>query len=118
MRPLTAANWAGTIGGMTPPQYRFSDDLAWVEIGGAVATDASTGNMNNVVFFTIPANYRPQLSQRILINSVADGSASPTLLVSPTGTFSFTYLPASIARTQIGIQGRYVLDDQNGFIQV
>lgn len=116
MRPLSAANWAGTVAGMTPPQYRFSDDLAWVEIAGSVRTDVSTGNMNAITFFTMPPNYRPQLNQRILATAVADGSASPTVVVSITGGLSFAFLPASIATTQIGIGGRYILDDQNGFI--
>lgn len=118
MRPLSAANWAGTVAGMTPPQYRFSNDLVYVEVAGAVRTDVTTGNMNGITFFTFPANYRPLLSQKWLVNSAADGAASPVCTVAPAGTLQFNFLPASLAATQIGIIGRYALDDQYGFIQV
>jgi hypothetical protein len=117
MRPLSAANWAGTVAGMTPPQYRFSQDLTAVEVAGKVQTNNTSGNMNNVVFFTFPTNYRPQLAQRYLVTDVADGAASPIVSINANGTMSFNYLPNPLATTQIGIGGRFPLDDQFGFIQ-
>lgn len=116
MRPLSAANWAGTVAGMTPPQYRFSNDLKYVEVAGNVQTNNTAGNMNSVVFFTFPPAYRPQLTKKFLVTSVADGAASPIVSVTNVGTMFFNFLPASIAATQIGIDGRYALDDQSGFI--
>jgi hypothetical protein len=117
MRPLSAANWAGTVAGMTPPQYRFASDLKYVEIAGKVQTNNVTGNMNNVTFFTFPPNYRPIAAQRFLVTDVADGAASPILSINPGGNINFNYVPNSLASTQIGIMGRYPLDDQAGFIQ-
>jgi hypothetical protein len=102
---------------MTPPQYRFSQDLVYVEVAGAIRTDVSTGNMNNITFFTFPPNYRPLLAQKWFVNSVADGAASPVCSVAPSGAVQLNFLPGSISTTQIGITGRYVLDDQFGFIQ-
>jgi hypothetical protein len=58
MRPLTNS-FIGTNSGSNPPQYRFSDDLAFVELSGTVSTPLTTGNANNITWFTMPSNYRP-----------------------------------------------------------
>lgn len=116
MRPLSAANWAGTVAGMTPPQYRFSNDLKYVEVAGSVQTNNVAGNMNAVTFFTFPPAYRPQLAKRFVVTAVADGAATPVATINNAGNIFFNFLPSSLAQTQIGIDGRYALDDQAGFI--
>lgn len=117
MRPLSASGWAGSVAGMTPPQYRFSDDLAWIELAGKVQTNSTSGQMNGVVFATLPTNYRPLLIQRFSVTDVTDGPATPIVSLAVNGNLTFSYLPNPVAQTQIGICGRFPLDDQNGFIQ-
>lgn len=116
MRPLSAALWSGTIAGMTPPQYRFSDDLKYVELAGKVQTSSTSGQMNAVVFATLPTNYRPLLVQRFAVTDVADGAATPIVSIATNGSLTFSYLTNPLSQTQIGITGRFPLDDQNGFI--
>jgi hypothetical protein len=121
MRPLTGS-FVGTNSGFLPPQYRFSDDLSFVEVAGFVATPPTTGNYNSTVFFTFPPAYRPNNasstnSYKWLVTGVADGSATPVIGVLPNGSIFMNFLPSSLAQTVIGIFGRYPIDDQNGMIQ-
>jgi hypothetical protein len=118
MRPLSNL-FVGTNSGSNPPQYRFSDDLAFVEFSGTVATPPTTGNYNNITFFTIPSNYRPttpNLGPQWLVSDAADGAANPKIVVKPNGTVVFSNLPNSLPQVIIGIYGRYALDDINGYI--
>lgn len=120
MRPLSNS-FIGTVAGNYPPQYRFSDDLSSVEIAGWVQLPPSSGNNNNIVFFTIPFAYRPTASSnaghRWPVAGVADGAATPVVQVDPTGGMQLHFMPASgIGSTIISIYGRYPLDDQNGMI--
>jgi len=116
MRPLSASGWLGSVAGMTPAQYRFSDDLKWVEVAGTIQTPSTAGNPNSTTFFTFPPNYRPLLSQKWLVNSVADGAASPVCTVNTVGQITINFAPNPLSQTQIGIVGRFILDDQAGFI--
>lgn len=120
MRPL-ANSFVGTNAGYLPPQYRFSDDMKYVEVAGWVATPPTTGGYNSVTFYTVPANYRPTnaastQTYKWPTTQVTDGSATPTIGVTNQGQLMFNYLPASLPQTQIGIFGRYPLDDQSGMI--
>ena len=119
MRPLTGS-MSGTNTGYAPPQYKFSDDLKWVEIAGYVQTPAATGNYNGTVFKTLPANYQPVTTQghKWLVTLVADGPfGTPMVSVLPSGAVQFGFLPTSLAQTILGIGGRYPLEDQAGFLQ-
>lgn len=119
MRPLTGS-MSGTNTGYAPPQYKFSDDLKWVEIAGYVQTPAATGNYNGTVFKTLPANYQPVTTQghKWLVTLVADGPfGTPMVSVLPSGAVQFGFLPTSLTQTILGIGGRYPLEDQAGFLQ-
>ena len=90
-RPLTGS-MSGTNTGYAPPQYKFSDDLKWVEIAGYVQTPAATGNYNGTVFKTLPANYQPVTTQghKWLVTLVADGPfGTPMVSVLPSGAVQF-----------------------------
>ena len=120
MRPLTGG-FFGTISGNTPPQYRFSDDVKFVEVAGSVQTPIATGNYNSIAFFTMPPAYRTTASTtgvRWLVADAPDGSATPAVQLHSDGTLQLHFLPTSLAQTIITIFGRYPLDDQNGFITV
>jgi hypothetical protein len=118
MRPLTGS-FIGSVSGYPPPQYRFSDDIKWVEFGGFLQTPPSTGNYNGTIFAALPANYRPISSNgtEFLVNSVADGAATPIFRLWSTGNCTLHFLPNSLAQTIIGITGRILLEDSNGFVQ-
>ena len=119
MRPLTGS-MSGTNTGYAPPQYRFSDDLKWVEVAGYVQTPAATGNYNGTVFKVLPAAYCPVTTQahKWLVTLVGDGPfGTPMVSVLNSGNVQFGFLPTSLAQTVIGIMGRYPLEDQSGFLQ-
>jgi len=119
MRPLTGA-FIGTNSGYTPPQYRFSDDLNYVELAGTLSSPPTPGNYNNVTFFTAPDRYRPitpNLGYQYPVTDVADGAATPKIVIKNTGAMVFANMPTSLGPTVIGILGRYPLDDQNGLLQ-
>jgi hypothetical protein len=121
MRPLINS-FVGTNSGYLPPQYRFSDDLAFVEVAGFVASPPTTGGYNSTPFATLPPAYRPNnasSAQTYKWNAtgVADGVATPVVGILPSGSMMFNFLPTSLAQTVIGIFGRYPLDDTNGMIQ-
>lgn len=117
MRPL-GNSFVGTISGYQPGQYRFSDDLNYVEIAGYVQSPPTTGNYNSVPIKTLPTNYWPQSAQghKWVVSGIPDGAATPVIGAYNTGNLQLNFAPASLAQTIFGIGGRYPLDDQNGFI--
>lgn len=116
MRPLSNL-FVGTNAGLYPPQYRKSPD-GFVDIAGWIKTPPTTGNYNSVVFATLPAAYRPTANSGHgwLVSGSADGAASPKVTIDINGNLFLNFLPASLVQTQIGIYGRYPLDN-TGLIQ-
>lgn len=117
-RPLQNS-FVGTISGYPPLQYRFANDAYSVEVAGFVQSPGTVGNYNGTTICTLPQAYRPNLAQAIKIpaTQAPDGAASPTFMVQSNGQACLNYLPPSLAgQTVIGINGRYPLDDQYGFI--
>lgn len=117
MRPLSNS-FNGTISGSTPPQYRFSSDLKWVEIAGYVQTPPTAGNYNSIAFATLPPNYRLSSASgsKWTVNGVPDGAASPVCQANASGALTFQFMPGSLSQTIIGVAGRYPLEDSAGFI--
>jgi len=111
MRPLLNS-FIGTIAGFTPPQYRKCAD-GTIQIAGFVRTPPTTGNYNNVAFANILAAYRPPNigagRPQWCATDVADGAATPKVVVKETGDIVLANMPASLAQTTIGIFGSYPL---------
>jgi hypothetical protein len=118
MRPL-GNSFVGTVAGNPAPQYRFSDDIAFVEVAGFMQSPPTAGNYNGVQIVQLPPAYRPIYnSQRWMIGGVADGIASPTMSINTNGSLFLTFAPNSLSQSTLSIFGRYPLDDQNGMIQM
>jgi hypothetical protein len=118
MRPLKNA-FVGTVAGKCPPQYRFSDDVAFVEVAGELNSPPTTGNYNGIEIFTFPPNYRPLFqTHRWFCGGMTDGIATPYAYVNTNGSLAFLFAPTSLVQSTIGIWGRFPLDDVNGFITV
>jgi hypothetical protein len=120
MRPLSGS-FIGSIAGSNPPQYRFSNDIAFVEIAGVIQTPSPAGNYNNVTFATLPDRYRPvstNLGQQWPVPLDVAAPATPKMVVKSNGTLVVVGLPTSLSPNNIGIYGRYALDDQYGFLTV
>jgi hypothetical protein len=111
MRPLQNS-FVGTVAGFLPPQYRKTADGS-IQFAGFIRTPPTTGNYNNVTIATLPAAYRPTTNHRVqwLISDVADGAATPKIVVKETGDIVFANMPASLAQTTIGIWGNYELEN-------
>lgn len=111
MRPLTNS-FIGTVAGSLPPQYRKTADGS-IQFAGFVRTPPTTGNYNNVVFANVPAAYRPTTNHRVqwCVTDVADGVATPKIVVKENGDLVFANLPTSLAQTNIGIWGNYELEN-------
>lgn len=114
MRPLTGG-FFGTISGQYPPQYRKCAD-GDVEIFGKVQLPAASANYNGIVFYNLPAPYRPNKSIQMPITAVADGAASPVLTINTNGNLQFNFMATPLSGTIIGITCRYPLDS-TGIIQ-
>ena len=118
MRPLSAS-FVGTVPGNPAPQYRFSNDVAFVEVAGYCQTPPTTGNYNGVQFFQFPPAYRPTANQqRWTAMGTADGIATPTMNVNSNGSLFIQFASSSLVQSTISLFGRYALDDQYGFIQM
>lgn len=120
MRPLSGG-FIGSVSGVNPPQYRFNNDAVTVEFAGSIQSPATAGNYSNVTFFTVPERYRPtspNLGQQWAVPLDVAATASPKCVVKQSGTCVLANLPASLSQTNIGIYGRYYLDDQYGFLTV
>jgi hypothetical protein len=119
MRPLSGS-FVGTISGANPPQYRFSNDLVYVEVAGVIQSPTPAGNYNNVTWFTFPPRYSPvspNLGQQWPATLDVAITTLPKLVVKNNGTIVMANMPTSLAGgSNIGIYGRYTLDDQYGFI--
>ena len=115
MRPLKN-NFVGSVSGRVPPQYRFSNDVAFVEVAGEFNTPPSTGNYNNVEIFTFPTNYRPQVTHRWFCGGITDGVATPYIYVNSNGSLALSLAPNSMSQSTGTIWGRFPIDDQYGFI--
>lgn len=120
MRPLLNS-FVGTITGSPAPQYRFSNDLKYVEVSGYLQTPPTTGNYNGTSFFTIPYAYRPanQNGNRIPICGCPQAAASsyvPCIQPHNDGTFTLQFSPSSLVQSTLCIDGRYPLQDSNGYI--
>jgi hypothetical protein len=114
MRPLTNS-FIGTIAGNLPPQYRKCAD-GTIQVAGFVRTPPTTGNYNNVAFTNLPAAYRPPNlggagRPQWCVTDVADGAATPKIVIKETGDVVFANMPASLAQTTIGIFGSYALSN-------
>lgn len=111
MRPLSNS-FIGTIAGFLPPQYRKCAD-GTIQFAGYVRTPPTTGNYNNVAFANILAAYRPPNigagRPQWCATDVADGAATPKVVVKETGDVVLANMPASLAQTTIGIFGSYAL---------
>lgn len=117
MRPL-GNSFVGSVSGYQPPQYRFSDDLNWVEVAGYIQTPVTTGNNNSVPIKTFPDNYRPLSVQghKWPVSGIPDGAATPVVGMYSTGNLQLNFSPTSLVQTTFGIVGRYPLDDQSGYL--
>lgn len=112
MRPLSNL-FIGTISGFLPPQWRKTAD-GTIQFAGFVRTPPTTGNYNNVPFTNIPAPWRPPNTggagrPQWCVTDVADGAATPKIVVKETGDVVLANMPASLAQTTIGIFGSYAL---------
>jgi hypothetical protein len=122
MRPLSNA-FVGSISNWPPPQYRFSDDCLYVETAGSVQTPPTTGNYNGVTIATLPRAYRPISSnpQRIAIpGNIANqgaNSSTPYLELDSNGVLSIGASNTSLNQSVFSINGRFLLEDTNGFLQ-
>jgi hypothetical protein len=122
MRPLTNS-FVGSIANWPPGQYRFSNDLLYVELGGAIQTPPTTGNYNGVAIVTLPPRYCPisGTAQRIAIpGNVANTGSSvstPYLQLGSTGILSIGASNNSLAQSIFSINGRFLLEDTMGFVQ-
>lgn len=111
MRPLTNS-FLGTNAGFLPPQFRKTADGS-IQFAGFIRTPPTTGNYNNVAFANVPAAYRPTTNHRVqwLVTDVADGAATPKIVVKETGDLVLANMAASLAQTTIGIWGNYELEN-------
>jgi hypothetical protein len=97
--------------GWLPAQWRMTAD-GFTEVIGSVRTPPSTGNYNSVTWGNIPnAAARPAVGSGggdWLITGAADGAASPKCNCnSSNGNLVFSYLPSSLAQTNLTIWGRF-----------
>lgn len=114
LRPLLNS-FIGTVAGQPPPQYRKCAD-GDVQIFGLVRTPPTTGNYSGMQWGTLLPAYRPNKTIRAFAANVADGAATPVLTIQATGALLFSYLPASLAQTDIFVNCRFPLDN-TGIIQ-
>jgi hypothetical protein len=122
MRPLSNSFVGSVGGGWTPPQYRFSDDCLYVELGGAIQTPPATGNYNGVTIATLPSAYRPISGNngRVAIpGNVANngsGVSTPYITLPNTGALAIGASNTSLVQSVFSINMRFALEDTNGFI--
>lgn len=111
MRPLQNS-FLGTNAGFMPPQYRKTAD-GTIQFAGFIRTPPTAGNYNNVTFAQILPAYRPTAGHRVqwVVTDVADGPATPKIVVKEDGTLVLANMAASIAQTTIGIWGSYELEN-------